>query len=236
MNSKEQKFDPILINNISAALKMAEKSTQGLKTLSAAEYLASKAIYKAEQQNAALLLAQKTASSLVSILTPVDALINAQKSYYDKLHNAFSPAWKQMEAYSKFYNQTTQIARAINPILSDFIERNVRTNYEGASSFSVLEATYLETFEQIDGEIDSEILQEVTNEITNNPTLKEELITLGKAFYQAQLRDEFTDAIVDFVSRRMKINNPKVVATVIAILIILYSIWGTLAKEKKKLH
>lgn len=76
--------------------------------------------------------------------------------------------------------------------------------------------------------MDIETLQEITEEIQNNPEWRDELKKLGIAFREAYLKDEFTDAMTDLVSRRFKIENKKILPTVVTILILLYAIWSAL--------
>jgi hypothetical protein len=234
MNSKDPKFDLIFGNSISATLRILQEQDKQLKRLSTTESAAFLSMKMVQQQNAAVFLAQQTTSSLASILSPVNALFNAQKSYNEKFKNVFSPVWTQREAFLKFHNQTTEIGKIINPKISHFINSNVRTTYDGVDSISTIEASYLKTFEQIEEEIDLETIQEITKKIQKNPEWREEIKTLFNAFYQEHLRDGFTDAIADFVSRRFNIKNPKIVAGFIAILIILFTIGSTLLKSKQE--
>jgi hypothetical protein len=234
MKYQDPKFDAIFGNNISATLRLLEEQERNMKKFSITESAASLAIKKITEKNAGLSEVNKSIASLTSILNPVNELLAAQKSWNDKFQSIFSPAWKQMAMFSKFHEQTAHIGKILNPSISDYIQSSVRTSYAGAESISAVEATYLETFEQLDDEADLAILEEITEEIQNNPAWSEEIKTLFNAFYQEHLRDGFTDAIADFVSRRFNIKNPKIVAAFIAILIILFTIGRTLSKNKQE--
>lgn len=233
MNFKDPKFDLIFGNSISATLRILQEQDKQLKRLSITESAASLSMKMVQQQNAAVLLAQQTTSSLASILSPVNALINAQKSYNEKFQNVFSPLWTQREAFLKFHNQTTQIGKIINPKISDFINSNVRTTYDGVDSISTIEASYLETFEQIKDEIDIETIHEITEEIQNNPEWKADLKKLRIAFHKSYLSNDFTLEVTKIVNRRLKGKYQKVVAVIAVILFLLFNLWSLIESLKK---
>lgn len=234
MKYQNPKFDAIFGNNISATLRLLEKQERNMKKFSITESAASLAIKQITENNAALTAVNKTASSMASFLNPINELLKAQQSWNDKFQNVFSPVWEQMAMFSKFHEQTTHIGKILNPTISDYIQSNVRTNYAGAESVSAVEATYLETFEQLEDEIDIETLEEITEEIQNNPGWGEDLNKLRIAFHNSFLSNEFTVAITEIVNRRLKAQNPNVVVAIAAILYLLFTLWFSMEVESKE--
>lgn len=233
MNYQDPKFDLTFGSNMSAFYRQLEEQERISKKFSVAESPVSLAIKQLKQDTGQSEL-NKVFSVLNAINDPIKQLTSltaTQELWNAKFERVFSPIWSQMEIFTKFHGQTAKMAKILNPSVSDFIQNNVRTNYAKAVSISAVEATYMETFERYMDEVDSETFKEITEDIISNPEWQEELKTLRTAFYQAYLSDEFTDAITDLVSRRLKMKNPKIVTAVITILIILYSIWGSMEGE-----
>lgn len=236
MRYKDPKFDIVFGSNISAALTLLKEQERFAKRFSIIESPVSQAI-KQIHQDSAIMQASKTISSFAALVEPINKLKNisaAEEIWNSKFKNVFSPVWEKMELFSKFHDQTTQIGKIINPSISDFIESNVRKNYVSSNSITAVEATYLEAFEQMENEIDMGTLQEITEEIISNPTWREEFNILIVSFRSAYLRDEFTDAISDLINRRLKINNPKIVAGFISIILLIYFIWNSIEQDNQE--
>jgi hypothetical protein len=215
-------------SKISAFQKQLENHQRLTDRMSMTESPVSLAI-KEMERNHLLNDVSKASSLAASIVNPINELINEQKNWNTKFNYVMSPVWEQMELFKQFHEHSAKLADFISPSISDYIQNNVRTNYEDNVPISVVEASYLETFEQLENDIDIDIetLDEISKEIEHNPELREDLRLLGKKFRKSFLSNEFTETLGEIINRRLDIKNRNVIPIIIAIFFILMWVWST---------
>jgi len=227
MKHQNPAFDLMFGSNISAFQKQLENHQRLTDRMSMTESPVSLAI-KEMEQNHFLNDVSKASSLAASIVNPINELINEHKNWNDKFKHVMSPIWEQMELFKQFREHSAKLADFISPSISDYIKNNVRTNYEDYEPISVVEASYLEVFEQIGDEIDSDTFQEVNEEIKNNPNFGEEIRILVTALHNTFLSNSFSEAIIDLINRRLNVKNPKTVRVITAVIILVYLIYSNL--------
>lgn len=234
MKYKNPNFNTIFSSSISSYIEELERQKQRINKSALSASTSALTLQQISRQESVIEAAQKAATSLSSIANPISDAIAAQQKWQEKFRNEALNPWSKMQKFTKFHNQTLSISKLVSPSLSEFINNNVRTNYDGIDEVSGVEATYLETFEQLESEIDTETFDEAVSKIETNPEWKEDLIQLAKSFHKSYLTNDFFEELSQIINKRVNSKNKNIVPAIITILIMIYTILSWLEGESEK--
>ncbi len=161
----------------------------------------------------------------IQAISKANRLLEPSQEWKRKMELLSSPLSKQTAAFKLFHEQSSSIAKLLNPSLFDFLQKNVRTSYsyEDLENVSILEAAYLETFEGIENEVNSELQNDVSATIAANPKWKSTLWSIAEAVKKDRLETNLSLLIGDMIIKGLKTKKPAVVRLFMIMVVLLIS-------------
>lgn len=139
------------------------------------------------------------AFAAVDALSLASKKIAPQREWQQKMDAVLSPLTEQSAAFKLFHEQTTKLAQIFDPSVSAYLRKNVRTEFYYIDSINAVEAIYLKSFEELNGDIDDDI----SEQIATIPGLKETILDLGREFANEYLSDKFIVKLVTIIANKL---------------------------------